>query len=107
MGVLKLEKTHFGYEAAGVVRKLGRNATKLSLGDRVALMGRNTFGTTVTQSELLCEKLPDSVSLLDGSGSPLCFTTAIYGLVDKGQLQQGQVSDYLLRNLYPYRRYGY
>ncbi|KAL8881851.1 MAG: hypothetical protein Q9198_001030, partial [Flavoplaca austrocitrina] len=90
MGILKLAKTHFGYEAAGVVRKLGPNATKFSVGDRVVLMGCNTFATTVTQSELLCEKLPDSVSLLNGAGSPLCFTTAIYGLVDMGRLEEGQ-----------------
>ena len=107
MGILTLSETHFGYEAAGVVRKLGPNATKVSVGDRVVLMGRNTFATTVTQSELLCIKLPGSVSLLDGAGSPLCFTTAIYGLEDIGRLEEGQVSDYHLHNFHPYRRDAY
>ncbi|KAL9122555.1 MAG: hypothetical protein Q9187_000886 [Circinaria calcarea] len=90
MGILTLPETHFGYEAAGVVRKIGPKATKFCVGDRVVIMGHNTFATTVTQSELLCERLPYSIDLLDGAGSPLCFTTAIYGLADIGRLEEGQ-----------------
>jgi NADPH:quinone reductase-like Zn-dependent oxidoreductase len=92
MGILALPETNFGYEAAGIVRRIGPKATKFNVGDRVILMGHNTFSTTVTQSELLCERLPEAISLLDGAGSPLCFTTAIYGLVDIGRLEEGQVS---------------
>ncbi|KAM0255274.1 hypothetical protein ACHAQJ_005929 [Trichoderma viride] len=89
-GILAVPETQFGYEAAGIVRKIGPETTKFSVGDRVVLMGRNTFATTVTQSELLCEKIPDSVDFLDSAGSPLCFTTAIYGLIDIGRLDEGQ-----------------
>jgi len=104
MGILTLPETHFGYEAAGVVRKIGPKATKFCVGDRVVIMGHNTFATTVTQSELLCERLPYYIDLLDGAGSPLCFTTAIYGLADIGRLEEGQVSDYLICNIRQYRR---
>ena len=94
MGILTLPETNFGYEAAGVVRKIGPKATKFCVGDRVVAMGYKTFATTLTQSEMLCEKIPDSMDLLDGAASPLCFTTAMYGLMDIGRLEEGQVSNH-------------
>ena len=94
MGILTLPETNFGYEAAGVVRKIGPKATKFCVGDRVIIMGHKTFATTLVQSEMLCEKIPDSMDLLDAAASPLCFTTAIYGLMDIGRLDEGQVSNH-------------
>lgn len=92
MGILTLAETQFGYEAAGIVKQVGSNVSKFSIGDRVVLMGRNTFATTITLPATLCQKLPDAVSFVEGAGSPLCFTTALYGLVDVGRLEQDQVS---------------
>jgi len=94
MGILTLLETNFGYEAAGVVRKIGPKATKFCVGDRVVIMGHKTFATTLVQSEMLCEKIPDLMDLLDAAASPLCFTTAIYGLMDIGRLEEGQVSNH-------------
>jgi NADPH:quinone reductase-like Zn-dependent oxidoreductase len=94
MGILSLPETKFGYEAAGVVKKIGPEAAKFCVGDRVVIMGSKTFSTTLTQSELLCEIIPDSMDLLDAAASPLCFTTAIYGLMDIGRLEEGQVSNH-------------
>lgn len=96
MGILTLPETNFGYEAAGIVRKIGPKATKLCVGDRVIIMGHKTFATTLMQPEMLCEKIPDSMDLRDAAGSPLCFTTAIYGLMDVGRLEEGQVSNHAM-----------
>lgn len=83
----------FGYEAAGVVRRVGRNVTKLRGGDRVVLIGGSTFSTVVTVSELLCEKLSDNISFVEGACIPTIFMTVVYGLIDLGHLTKGQVSD--------------
>ena len=91
-GILQLPETHFGYEAAGIVTKLGPAATKFSLGARVMLVGHKTFASSVVQSEMLCEKIPDSLDMLQAAASPLVFLTAIYGLLDMGRLEDGQVS---------------
>lgn len=92
MGILTLPETNFGYEAAGIVRNIGPKATKFRVGDRVIIMGHKVFATTLVQSEMLCEKIPDSIDLRDAAGSPLCFTTAIYGLMDVARLEEGQAS---------------
>jgi len=82
----------FGYEAAGVVRRIGPNVSKLALGDRAVVIGTNTFATTVTAHEVYCEKLPDNVSLIEGACIPSVFMTAVYGLINLGRLSKGQVS---------------
>ncbi|KAJ8130650.1 hypothetical protein O1611_g2979 [Lasiodiplodia mahajangana] len=80
----------FGYEAAGIVRRVGPKVKKLRVGDRAVVMSSNTFSTVVTESELLCEKLPDNISFIDGASTPTIFLTAVYGLIDLGRLAKGQ-----------------
>ncbi|KAF3012563.1 t1pks [Neopestalotiopsis sp. 37M] len=89
-GVLQLPETQFGYEAAGIVTKLGPKATKFSIGDRVMLIGRGTFASSVVQSQLLCEKAPDTLDMLQAAASPLVFLTAIHGLLDMARLEDNQ-----------------
>lgn len=103
MGMLVQPETVFGYEAAGIVRGTGPKANKFCIGDRVFLMAHKTFATTMVLSEQLCERIPDFMSLRDAAASPLCFTTAIYGLMDIGRLEEGQVSN--LYNAYTHGRH--
>jgi len=81
----------FGYEAAGVVRRVGPDAKKVCVSDRVVVMAFDAFSTVVTTTELLCEKLPDEISFADGASMPVVFTTSIYCLIDKARLEKGQV----------------
>jgi NADPH:quinone reductase-like Zn-dependent oxidoreductase len=91
-GVLQLPETQFGYEAAGIVIRVGPAATKLSVGDPVMLVGQKTLASSVVLSEMLCEKIPESLDMFQAAASPLVFLTAIYGLLDMGRLEDGQVS---------------
>ncbi len=91
MGILELPHPYFGYEASGVVRRVGPGVTKLRVGDRAALIGVKTFSTVVTATELLYEKIPDDMSLTDAAAIPIVFTTAIYCLMDVGRLTSGKV----------------
>ncbi|KAF4958908.1 hypothetical protein FSARC_10906 [Fusarium sarcochroum] len=91
MGVIPPPKgLKFGYEAAGIVRRVGSNVTKLRPGDRAVFVGEDTFSTVVRIPELLCEKLPDDISFVEGSTIPAVFLTAVYGLIDLGRLTRGQ-----------------
>ncbi|KAI0429154.1 hypothetical protein F5Y09DRAFT_268995 [Xylaria sp. FL1042] len=85
-----LKTPRFGYEAAGIVRRIGSNVKKLCVGDRAVVVSSNTFSTVVTESELLCERLPDNISFIDGACIPTIFLTAVYGLIDLGRLTKGQ-----------------
>ncbi|KAI0868539.1 hypothetical protein GGS24DRAFT_207312 [Hypoxylon argillaceum] len=80
----------FGYEAAGIVRQVGPEVTKVAVGDRVITMDNGTFTTALVTSELICEKIPDSMSFADAASMPIVFATAIYALVDIAVLQKGQ-----------------
>lgn len=84
-------KPEFGYEAAGVVRRVGPRVTKLSVGDRAVVFGRNAFSTTMTCPEIACEKLPDPITFVEGACIGTIFLTAVYGLSDLGHLSRGQV----------------
>ncbi|TVY41639.1 Highly reducing polyketide synthase [Lachnellula subtilissima] len=90
MGIIERREPTFGYEAAGIVRRVGANVTKLCVGDRAVLMGMETFSTVVTAPEMLYEQLPDGMSFVEGASMPLVFTTAIYSLIDVGRLSRGQ-----------------
>ncbi|CVK99497.1 uncharacterized protein FMAN_02337 [Fusarium mangiferae] len=91
MGVIPPPKSlKFGYEAAGVVRRVGSNVTKFRPGDRTVFVGEDTFSTVVSVPELLAQKLPDDISFVEASTIPPVFLTAVYGLIDLGRLTRGQ-----------------
>ncbi|KIX08676.1 uncharacterized protein Z518_03333 [Rhinocladiella mackenziei CBS 650.93] len=90
MGIIERNRPTFGYEAAGIVRRVGKNVTKLRIGDRAAFMGMETFSTVVTAPDMLYEKLPDNMSFAEGASMPLAFTTSIYCLITVGRLSKGQ-----------------
>lgn len=84
-------KPEFGYDAAGIVRRVGPNVTKLHVGDRAVVRGIGTFTTVITGREVHYEKLPDNISFVEGACIPTIFITAVYGLIDLGRLSKGQV----------------
>ncbi|CAI6083821.1 unnamed protein product [Clonostachys chloroleuca] len=88
IGVVETER-RFGLEATGVVKRVGRQVTKVSVGDRVLAMGTGAFSTAFTTLEMLCHKLPDNLSFADGATMVIVFLTAIYALIHTGRLQKG------------------
>ncbi|KAF2462908.1 uncharacterized protein BDR25DRAFT_298851 [Lindgomyces ingoldianus] len=80
----------FGYEASGVVRRVGPNATRFAVGDRVVTLAGKLLSTARVIPEIYLEKLPDHISFVEGACIPLVFVTAIYGLRDIGRLSKGQ-----------------
>jgi NADPH:quinone reductase-like Zn-dependent oxidoreductase len=80
------------FDAAGIVRRVGSQVTDLSPGNRVIALGSGCFSTSVTVARELCARIPDELSLKDASTMPLAFSTAIYSLLDVGQLRKAQVS---------------
>jgi NADPH:quinone reductase-like Zn-dependent oxidoreductase len=91
MGIIDLFPPTFGYEATGIVRRVGPKAAKVSVGGRVALTGFDVFASTVTVTEKLCKKLPDELDFTTGASMSLVFATAIYSLINVGGLEKGQV----------------
>lgn len=79
-------------EASGVVRQVGPGVTELQPGDRVSMIGSGLCRTRARVSHQLVTKLPDEVSLQDAATMGVVYMTALYSLINIGNLQKGQVS---------------
>ena len=91
MGIVEVPTTGFGLEAAGIVRRIGPHVKGLNVGDRVILLGYDSFSTLITTAEDHCVRIPDNLSFDEGATIPAVFLTAIYSLFNVGGLAKGQV----------------
>jgi NADPH2:quinone reductase len=80
-----------GKDAAGIVRAVGRNVTRVQPGDRVAAqLEYGAFAELVSAHQQSCFKLPDSMSFTDAAAMGLVYQTAYFALVERGGFQAGE-----------------
>ena len=80
-----------GKDAAGIVRAVGRNVTRVKTGDRVvAQMEHGAYAEVVSAHQQSCFKLPDSMSFTDAAAMGLVYQTAYFALVERGGFKQGE-----------------
>lgn len=93
MGVITEESSigrGLGYEASGIVTKLGPDVKTLNVGDRIIMSSSGSFTTTHHLSEKLCAKMPDGLSFTDGATMSAAYSTAILCLIDAAKLRKGE-----------------
>ena len=82
-----------GWDAAGIVEKVGENVESLQKGDRVfvrpELTNRGTYAEYTTAKEELVAKMPDNINFKEAAAVPLAGLTAYQTLVDVGNLESG------------------
>ncbi|KAK2596769.1 hypothetical protein QQS21_006164 [Conoideocrella luteorostrata] len=86
----QLNKPTFGFEAAGVVRRIGTRVSNVQVGDRVAVLGAGCQSTITQQSERLVTSIPPTLSFTDAASMPVAFVTALHALFDLARLESGQ-----------------
>ncbi len=95
-----------GVDISGVIEEVGSKVSgDLSAGDRVvvnpavrgekglSVIGVNRhggFAEYVTAPALNVCKIPDALSHDDAAALPICYVTAVYGLVNRGGLKSGE-----------------
>lgn len=94
-----------GVDVSGEIAKLGNNVKGLKQGDRVVVnptlkkekgfdvLGVNTWGGFAEFVKVPAENvvvIPDNVSYDDASTLPICYVTAYYGLLTRGNLTKGE-----------------
>jgi NADPH:quinone reductase-like Zn-dependent oxidoreductase len=91
MGLRKPKSERLGVDYAGVVEGVGRNVTLFRPGDEV-FGGRNgAFAEYVAaKADRAIVPKPANVTFEQAAAVPIAAITALQGLRDKGQLQQGQ-----------------
>ena len=80
-----------GCEASGVIRRVGPDVKDLKPGDRVLTLGGSAFSTVLTTLASLCARMPDDMSFEQAATMPCVYCTAIYSLLELGQLDANQV----------------
>ncbi|KAI0178953.1 putative polyketide synthase [Hypoxylon sp. FL1284] len=90
LGAAGAEKTVFGVEAAGVIRRVGPNTMKLRVGDRVVAVGQGALATSLIQRESAVTRIPGGLSFNDAATMPFAYATAIHSLINVGGLDKGE-----------------
>lgn len=91
LGVIDNSPSEMGFEGSGIVRAVGPGVSRFSVGDRVMYLGSGCFKTIHTMKAALCVKMDDSMTFEQGAALPCVYATALMALVDKADLQRGQV----------------
>jgi NADPH:quinone reductase-like Zn-dependent oxidoreductase len=82
-----------GWDASGIVKKLGKEVESLNKGDRVfvrpELTNRGTYAEYTTAKENLVAKMPENIDFKEAAAVPLAGLTAYQTLVDVGKLDSG------------------
>jgi len=88
--------SRLGYEAAGVVDAIGKHVTDFKVGDRVSTIPSFSMGQYGVYAEYAVvpvhavAKLPESLTMQQGTSIWMQYLTAYGALVDIGQLKPGQ-----------------
>jgi NADPH:quinone reductase-like Zn-dependent oxidoreductase len=93
-GLLKPKNTKLGADIAGRVEAVGKNVTQFQIGDDVfgglPLNELGGFAEYVCTNEDAVALKPARLTFEQAAAVPLSAFTALQGLRDKGQIQQGQ-----------------
>jgi acyl transferase domain-containing protein/NADPH:quinone reductase-like Zn-dependent oxidoreductase/SAM-dependent methyltransferase len=81
---------YHGLEGAGVVRRVGPKVKDFKPGDRVAAMEHNMLSTLLIANEIMCVKIPDSLSFIDAATMFTVYATVQQSLITVGQLKKGE-----------------
>ncbi|WP_165498158.1 type I polyketide synthase [Siculibacillus lacustris] len=79
-----------GFECCGTVVRLGPEATRFRVGDRVMGFARDAFASHLTASDWQFFKVPEGVGSEAAATVPVVFATAWYALVDRARLKAGE-----------------
>ncbi|MFT4066547.1 NADPH:quinone oxidoreductase family protein [Paraburkholderia sp.] len=80
-----------GKDAAGIVRAVGSNVTRIKPGDRVvAQLEYGAYAEFVSAPQQSCFQLPDSMSFTDAAAMGLVYQTAYFALVERGGFRPGE-----------------
>ena len=90
---IKARNNVYGADVAGVVEAVGKNITRLKVGDRIfgdiLAAGFGGFAEYVTAPESLLARIPDAVSFTYAASLPIAAITALQGLRDYKKLNTG------------------
>lgn len=80
-----------GLEGSGIVRRVGSNVANIMPGDEILILDSGLMRTRIIVNQQHCLKLPKGLSTVDAVNMASVFATAIYSLINVGQLKKSEV----------------
>ncbi|KAL6716017.1 hypothetical protein ACLMJK_006979 [Lecanora helva] len=89
MGIVPENQHLLGLEGAGIIRRAGPLASHFTVGQRVLVFEKGTFGNRIIATKERTYAIPDDMSFEEASTLPSVYLTAIYSLFDLANTQKG------------------
>ncbi|OAA57318.1 Beta-ketoacyl synthase [Cordyceps fumosorosea ARSEF 2679] len=90
MGIVPENEYTLGYEAAGIVKRLGPGVTKFKVGDRVCFLANGSYANRLQVPYQRAHVFPDTISFEEAATIPSVYLASIYSLYHLGNLRAGQ-----------------
>lgn len=90
MGIVPENEHTLGYEASGVVRRLGPGVTNFNVGDRVCFLNNGSYANRLQVPSQRAHVFPDSMSFEEAATIPSVYLASIYSLYHLANLRSGQ-----------------
>ena len=90
MGIVSENEHLLGLEGSGIVRRVGKGASRFCIGDRVAILKNGTFANRIQCPIERAHHIPSHMSFKDAATISLVYLTSMYSLFDVGGLSKGQ-----------------
>jgi NADPH:quinone reductase-like Zn-dependent oxidoreductase len=86
----QIQRPVLGYEASGIINRVGAKVTKFKQGDRVIYMGQGAMRTVIRSHESYVYALPTNLAFEEGVTIPVAYTTAYQSLIEVARLRKGE-----------------
>jgi len=91
LGMTSATQAHFGFECAGVIKRVGERVTRLAVGEEVmAAPAMGALASSVMVNSNFVIPKPQGLSFTETATLPLVFLTALYGLEYLAKIQPGE-----------------
>ena len=79
-----------GFEASGIITRVGQGVTKFRPGDRVCTLGHGAHRAVFRNKAIMCQAVPAGLSFEEAACLPLVHCTAYHGLINVARVKNGQ-----------------
>jgi NADPH:quinone reductase-like Zn-dependent oxidoreductase len=86
----QIQEPAIGLEAAGVVTRVGSEASKFKVGDRLMTWSLGCFSNYVRNDESMYQHIPTTMSYATAASLPMIYCTAYQSIVEEARLEKGE-----------------
>ncbi|KAJ5952535.1 polyketide synthase [Penicillium vulpinum] len=90
MGIVPENEYTLGYEASGIVKRVGPGVTNFAVGDRVCFLNNGSYANRLQVPVGRAHVFPDAMSFEEAATIPSVYLASIYSLYHIANLKKGQ-----------------